>query len=85
MSIGRITYLDVQELLSKYWRALIDWVSRPIEHSSQHFHTHGHFERVSCEFAGGGQVVDIRGAFKDLEESKLRKMEYLPVRLPVCP
>ena len=31
------TYLNIEELLSKYWWSVINWFSRTIEDSTQHF------------------------------------------------
>lgn len=60
------TYLDVQELLSQHWWALIDWLSRSIEHSAEHLDTHWHAEHITSELASGGHVVDVGGSFEDL-------------------
>ena len=59
MLICKDTYLDIEELLCKYWWALIDWGSGTIEHSAKHFDTHWHPEHIAGEFASGAQVVDV--------------------------
>jgi len=58
--------LDIEELLSEYWRALIDWCSGTIEHSTEHFNTHGHSKDISREFTSSVQVINSCGAFENL-------------------
>mmetsp|Transcript_8400 Transcript_8400/g.12793 ORF Transcript_8400/g.12793 Transcript_8400/m.12793 type:complete len:334 (+) Transcript_8400:495-1496(+) len=63
--------LDVEELLSQHGRALIDGVSGPVEHATQHLHTHRHSQHIACELAGGAQVIDVRGSLEDLDDGLL--------------
>lgn len=62
--------LDIEELLGEYWRALIDWRSGTIEHSTKHFNTHGHAEDITREFTSSVQVINSCGAFENLDEEK---------------
>lgn len=62
------TYLDIEELLGQYWRTLINWLTRTIEHSSKHFNTHGHSEDITSELTGGAHVINTGGTFEDLCE-----------------
>lgn len=66
----RDTYLDIEELLGEYWRALIDWRSGTVEHSTEHFNTHGHAEDITREFTSSVQVINSCGAFENLDEEK---------------
>jgi len=61
-----VTYLDVEEFLSEHWWALINWLSRTIENSAQHFYAHRHAEYITSELTGGSEIVDIGGSFEDL-------------------
>jgi len=83
------TYLDIKELFCQYWRTLINWLTRTIEHSTQHFNTHGHTEYITCKFTSGAHVVDTGSTFENLyTKSKWRlrgsnDAVYLPVQRPV--
>jgi hypothetical protein len=63
--------LDIEELLGEYWRALIDWRSGTIEHSTKHFNTHGHAEDITREFTSSVQVINSCGAFENLYDGLL--------------
>jgi hypothetical protein len=63
--------LDIEELLGEYWRALIDWRSGTIEHSTKHFNAHGHAEDITREFTSSVQVINSCGAFENLYDGLL--------------
>lgn len=69
------TYLDIKELLCEHRRSLIDWVTRSIEHSSQHFDTHWHSQDVTGELTCGSEVIDVGGSFEDLQ-TKVRRERW---------
>lgn len=67
-----VSYLDIQELLSKHGGTVIDRSTWTIERPSQHLNTDGHAEHVTCELAMGVQVVNAWGSLEDLSTVRLK-------------
>ena len=64
--LGCNTYLDVKEVLSQDWRAIVDWSTLSVELTAKHFSTDGHAEHITSELTMGVGVVDVGGTLEDL-------------------
>ena len=64
------TYLDIEEILSKNWRTVVDGSSLTIELATKHLCGDRHAEHVTSELTMGVSVVNVSGTFENLRSTK---------------
>ena len=69
---GDFTYLDIEEILSKYWRTVVDWSTLTIELTTKHFCGDWHAEDITSELTMGVSVVNICSTFENLRTQKCK-------------
>lgn len=68
---GRLTYLDIEELLSEHRRTLVDGETGTIEGSTEHLNTHWHAHDITGELDSRTNIVDISSALENLQSKKM--------------
>jgi len=53
------TYLNIEEILSKYGWSVIDGDTGTVELSSEHFSGDRHTEHITCELDVGLKIIDV--------------------------